>query len=83
MRVLPSLDGRFEMKSENYDIVRQNDQQSAIWLEAVADLNTATSRIQQLASFWPGEFCVMDQRSHHIIAHVNDRPQKGEHLRTR
>jgi hypothetical protein len=61
------------MKLKNYDIVRQEDEQSAVWLEAVADLNTATSRIQQLASFWPGEFWVMDQRSHHVVVRVNDR----------
>lgn len=61
------------MKSKAYDTVRQGDQQSAIWLETVADLNTAKSRIQQLASFWPGEFCVMDQHSHHIVARMNDR----------
>ena len=75
------------MKLKNYDIVRQEDEKSAIWLEAVADLDTAASRIQQLTSFWPGEFCVMDQRSHHVIARVNDRLsfplQKVEHRTAR
>jgi hypothetical protein len=72
------------MKLKNYDIVRQEDEQSAIWLEAVADLNTATSRIQQLASLWPGEFWVMDQRSHHVVARVNELPlAKVEHPRAR
>jgi hypothetical protein len=44
------------MKLHHYDIVRQEDDKSAIWLEAVSDLNTAESRIQELASFWPGSF---------------------------
>jgi hypothetical protein len=44
---------------------------SAIWLQAVSDVNTAESRIQELASFWPGEFWVMDQQSHQIVARVN------------
>jgi hypothetical protein len=65
--------GRLEVKSKNYDIVRKDDQQLAIWLETVPDLVTARSRIQQLVAFWPGEFCVMDQQSHHIVARVNDR----------
>lgn len=59
------------MKLHHYDIVRQEDDKSAIWLEAVSDLNTAESRIQELASFWPGEFQVMDQPSHQIVARVN------------
>jgi hypothetical protein len=59
------------MKVPHYDIVRQDDDKSAIWLEAISDVNDAESRIQELASFWPGEFRVMDQQSHQIIARVN------------
>jgi hypothetical protein len=61
----------FGMKVHRYDIVRQEEDKSAIWLEAVSDVNTAESRIQELASFWPGEFWVMDQQSHQIVARVN------------
>jgi hypothetical protein len=58
------------MKVHRYDIVRQEEDKSAIWLEAVSDVNTAESRIQEVASFWPGEFWVMDQQSHQIVARV-------------
>jgi hypothetical protein len=61
------------MKSHHYDIVRQEDDKSAIWLEAAPDLNTAESRIHELISLWPGEFQVIDQRSHQIVAWVNGR----------
>jgi hypothetical protein len=58
------------MKSHHYDIVRQEDDNSAIWLEAVSDLDAAESRIQELVSFWPGEFQIMDQHNHRIVARV-------------
>jgi hypothetical protein len=59
------------MKFHHYDIVRQDDDQSAIWLEAVSDVPTAKCRIRELASFWPGEFRVMDQQTHQIVARVS------------
>jgi hypothetical protein len=59
------------MKSHQYDIVRQEDDDSAIWLEAASDLNAAESRIQELVSFWPGEFQILDQQNHRIVARVN------------
>lgn len=58
------------MKLHHYDIVRQ-DHKSAMWLETVSDVNTAESRIQELAAFWPGEFRVMDSQSHQIVARVS------------
>jgi hypothetical protein len=61
------------MKSHYYDIVRQEDDNSAIWLEAVRDLNAAESRIQEFVSFWPGELQVMDQQNHQIVASVHGR----------
>jgi len=67
-----------DMKLHHYDIVRQEDDKSAIWLEAVSDLNTAQCRIQELVSLWPGQFKVVDQQSHQIIARVNGLPIHGE-----
>jgi hypothetical protein len=63
----------FDMKSHHYDIVRQEqeDDNSAIWLEAVSDLNAAESRIQELVSFWPGEFQILDQQNHRIVARAS------------
>jgi hypothetical protein len=58
------------MKSHHYDIVRKEDNKSAIWLETAPDLNTAESRIHDLASFWPGEFQIMDQQNHQIVEKI-------------
>ena len=67
-----------DMKLHHYDIVRREHDKSAIWLEAVSDLNTAKCHIQELVSLWPGEFQVVDQQSHQIIARVNGLPNHGE-----
>lgn len=58
------------MKSGHYDIVRKERDKFAIWLEDTSDLNSAESRIQELSSFWPGEFQVLDQQTHQIIAKI-------------
>jgi hypothetical protein len=55
------------MKLHHYDIVRQEDDKSATWLEAVSALNTAECLIQELVSLWPGEFQVADQQSHRSL----------------
>jgi hypothetical protein len=55
------------MKSQHYDIVRREGPKGSVWLEAASDLNTAESRIEELASFWPGTFQIMDQRNHQIV----------------
>jgi hypothetical protein len=56
------------MKSQHYDIVREEGTKGSVWLEAASDLNTAESRIDELASFWPGKFQIMDQRNHEARA---------------
>jgi hypothetical protein len=58
------------MKLHHYDIVRHGDDKLAIWLEAASDLNPAECRIQEFASYWPGEFQVVDQQNHQIVARV-------------
>ena len=60
----------YSIKSHHYDIVRKEDNKSAIWLEAAPDLNTAESRVHELISFWPGEFQIIDQRNHQIVERV-------------
>ena len=55
------------MKQGHYDIVRKEGQK-LLWLEDAADLDSAASRIQELSSFWPGEFQVMDQQNHLMVA---------------
>ncbi len=61
---------RLQVKSHHYDIVRKEDDRYAVWLEAASDLNTAESRIEELTSFWPGEFQIMDQQNHQIVEKI-------------
>jgi hypothetical protein len=56
------------MKPHEYDIVRKDDDSYAVWLESASDLDAAESRIQELTSVWPGEFLVIDQQTHQIVA---------------
>ena len=56
------------MKPHQYDIVRKDDDKYAVWLESASDLHTAESRIRELTSVWPGEFLVVDQQTHRILA---------------
>jgi hypothetical protein len=58
------------MRSRHYDIVRKENNKSAIWLETALDLNTAESRIEELTSYWPGEFQIMDQQNHQIVEQI-------------
>ena len=61
---------RQAVKLSRFDIVRRVKDQELLWLEEAADLESAKSRIQELASVWPGEFDVMDQCSHQTVAKV-------------
>jgi hypothetical protein len=66
------------IKSHHYDIIRKDHDKLALWLEAAPDLNTAETRIHDLASFWPGEFQIMDQQNHQIVEKIvgpSDRSQ--------
>ena len=54
-------------QQHHYDIVRKEGEK-LLWLEGAADLDSAESRIRQLTSLWPGEFQVMDQQNHRLVA---------------
>ena len=58
------------MRSRHYDIVRKDHDRLAIWLETASDLSTAESRIEELTSFWPGNFQIMDQQNHQIVEQI-------------
>jgi hypothetical protein len=69
---------KLQVKSHHYDIVRKEDHKYAVWLEAASDLYTAESRIEELTSFWPGEFQIMDQQNHRMVEKIispSDRTQ--------
>ena len=58
------------MSPRRYDIVRKEDDTRTVWLESASDLNAAESRIEELTSFWPGEFQVVDQQTHRVVAKI-------------
>ena len=58
------------MKSQHYDIVRKEGAKRLVWLEVASDLNTAESRIEELTSFWPGGFQIMDQQNHQVVEEI-------------
>jgi hypothetical protein len=62
------------MNPHHYDIIRKDHGKFALWLEAASDVDSAESRIRELASFWPGEFRVMDQQTHQIVTQVSSPP---------
>jgi hypothetical protein len=55
------------METTGYDLVKREDK-STIWLETAGDLNSAKSRIKQIASFWPGRYEVVEQQSQRVVA---------------
>jgi hypothetical protein len=58
------------VKLQHFDIVRRELEGKLLWLEDAEDLASAKTRIQELASFWPGEFDVMDQQTHQTLAKI-------------
>jgi hypothetical protein len=64
------------LKSHLYDIVRRDDDTHARWLESTSDLRAAESRIEELTSVWPGEFQVVDQQTHQVVAKIARPPHE-------
>jgi hypothetical protein len=50
-----------------YDIVRKDNEKALVWLESAADLGIAKSRVEQLLSFWPGEYQIFDLRTNEVV----------------
>jgi hypothetical protein len=59
-------------------MVRKENESRLLWLESAGDLDRATSRVHELTSFWPGEFQVMDQDSHQLVAATGACPDSAE-----
>ncbi len=49
--------------TRRYDIVRRESEKAIFWLEGVPELSVAKSRVEELQSFWPGEYQVFDLAS--------------------
>ena len=54
------------MVAQSYDIFRR-DAEGEIWVEAVRDLETAKSRVIELAAHAPGQYVVFSQRSGRMV----------------
>ena len=54
-------------KSRRYDIVRRESEKAAFWLEGAPELSVAKSRVEELLSFWPGEYEIFDLETKEIV----------------
>jgi len=57
-----------------YDIVRKDNDKALFWLESAADLSFAKSRVEQLLSFWPGEYQIFDLRTKEVVLTTSESP---------
>ena len=55
------------MVSQPYDIFRR-DSAGEVWIEAVRDLETAKSRIIELAADQPGQYVVFNHRNGRMVS---------------
>ena len=46
--------------SRRYDIVRRENEKAIFWLEGAPELSVAKTRVEELLSFWPGEYQIFD-----------------------
>jgi len=56
------------MTAPSYDIFRRDETGDPVWIEAVADLDTAKGRIIELSSAAPGQYVVFSQRSGRMVS---------------
>jgi hypothetical protein len=66
------------VKSGHYEIIRKEKESRLLWLEPAENLDSARSRIRELISFWPGEFQVVGQDTHQLVAAIETNPDSGE-----
>jgi len=53
--------------ARRYDIVRKENEEAVFWLENAAELSVAKSRVQELLSFWPGEYQIFDLTTQQVV----------------
>ncbi len=53
--------------SRRYDIVRRESEKAAFWLEGATELSAAKSRVEELLSFWPGEYQIFDLETKEVV----------------
>jgi hypothetical protein len=53
--------------NRRYDIVRRESEKAAFWLEGAPELNAAKTRVEELLSFWPGEYQIFDLETKQVV----------------
>lgn len=53
--------------NRRYDIVRKESEKAIFWLEGAPELSVAKSRVEQLLSFWPGEYQIFDLETKEVV----------------
>jgi hypothetical protein len=53
--------------NRRYDIVRRENEKAAFWLEGAPELSAAKSRVEELRSFWPGEYQIFDLATKELV----------------
>jgi len=64
--------------ARRYDIVRKESEEAAFWLENAAELSVAQSRVQELLSFWPGEYQIFDLTTQQVVSSIST-PSSAAH----
>ena len=64
------MENQERMLSAAYDILKK-DAAELVWLEAAHDLETAKSRVKEIAARSDGEYVIFDQRTRRIVASFN------------
>ena len=63
------------MLSAAYDILLKKNADDVIWVEVAHDLESAKSRVKELAARAHGEYVIFDQRTRKIVAQIG--PQRA------
>ena len=56
------------MVTPHLDILKRQSDGSFVWIETVADMESARNRLSALAGANPGEYFVFDQRQQQVVA---------------
>jgi len=55
-----------------YDIVRKESEKAIYWLEGAPELSAAKARVEELLSFWPGEYQIFDLETKQPVLTTSD-----------
>ena len=58
--------------TRRFDIVRKENEKAAFWLEGAPELSVAKSRVEELLSFWPGEYQIFDLETKQVVLSTSE-----------